>query len=88
MQAGAIITFAPYAPTNQAYKDLQSCVTQSNANINFVIFQTYSVPADPPNTLLARQQAALTGAQASERCSIVSTSFLQQFSTTAASLSC
>lgn len=65
-----IITFAPYGNlpygTTQAYKDLQSCLAKAGVNIDYIIFQTYSIDGDLPMsaTVLTDQTAALTKAQA------------------------
>ena len=60
LQNGALITFAPYSKTLVAYKDLQNCVAQANANIDYIIYQ---VDADP--YVVAQQQANLVAAQKS-----------------------
>lgn len=65
-----VITFAPYGNlpygTTQAYKDLQSCLAEAGVNIDYIIFQTYSIDQDLPMsaTVLTDQTAALTKAQA------------------------
>ncbi len=42
MQAGAIVTFAPYSTTEAAYKTLQNCLAKErNTNIDYILYQTY-----------------------------------------------
>ena len=74
-----LITFAPFGEfpgtgpypqgpygTTQAYKDLQNCLAQANVNIDYIIYQTYSIHANEPYSasVLADQTTALTSAQA------------------------
>ena len=44
LQKGALITFAPFHSTVDAYKELQQCVLANGSSVDFIIYQTYGNP--------------------------------------------
>ena len=66
LQRGALITFAPFHSTVDAYKELQQCVLANGSGVDYIIYQTYG----DPRTTMKDQLSELVYLQTGELESI------------------